>query len=334
MTQETLAIKKTRKPRTANIAAGNLQRQLETMGWSISHDANNDANNIRTTMTGNITAYTAYIQSAQAGILNFANADNAEHSKGRFKEIGAFHGVKTDTLERNLLGDMDLTAYQAAFEKIAKRGLSEKIEAKIGEIMPRRKRIMSEHDGDWSYDRQWEISPFDATRRAACQGKTITLIVNFAVSCMTDHAALENFGCFAWAICSLIESAGVGVNLVVRFQASDLSTSRSGDCDIQITIKKSDQYVEPTRIAAMLQTAAYRRGIFSFYAAVCDVTPGTPTVGDHCGSYPKSFAPIKNTAPGVLEIAPDVRRAIDETIEKEILATIAGSDFSEVAVAS
>jgi len=93
-----------------------------------------------------------------------------------------------------------------------------------------------------------------------------------------------------------------------------------------LRIKKCGEYIEPTRLAASLQSAFLRKGIFSFIAAIAD-TAGK-TVAINSGRPTQVYCPIKNVSDGTLEIAPCVSSAYDSEIIAEILRTITGTQAS------
>ena len=309
------------KPKdSANNPSADMLAALTAQGFSVARTGS------CFNVSGDLPAYINYIDAVKSGRLAFTIPANKDHATSRLTDRGEFYGAPYGMLRENLDGKMDMTLYDAAYEKLRVNDLSEKLQSALLLVNPRRKRIMSEHDGDWDLDRKWDIRPFQSTHKVLAHGRAIELVVHSAINCNSKSKDIEKYGALVWSVCNLIESCGITVGITLSYALREITKDNSIGMTASLRIKKCGEYIEPTRLAASLQSAFLRKGIFSFIAAIAD-TAGK-TVAINSGRPTQVYCPIKNVSDGTLEIAPCVSSAYDSEIIAEILRTITGTQAS------
>ena len=165
-------------------------------------------------------------------------------------------------------GFVDMQDFLKEKEKF--KDLYLKLNSEIAKISPMRKRRYSEHDGEWSLERQWEQAPFSNTYRTN-EGIKPTLKINVDFNFRGDVKSdkITKYGCFVWVIIDAIESSGITCE-VIQLKANDVSNYLSGDLKNKVKIarvftkiKDAGEYVDAASIARCFTSQFYRRGLFT-----------------------------------------------------------------------
>jgi hypothetical protein len=229
----------------------------------------------------------------------------------------SFAGGSMAKLRRSLSGDIEMAPFESARQKLANSDLMNKLRARLGQAAPKRRRINSEYDGEWDFDRRWESTPFAATTRPPAIVRVITIEAEFAMSGGADSEMIDRYGATVWALCSLIESYGIQARIVWRNSANNTSTDAIAT-DVRIEIKKPGEYLPPSFLAATFQSLFYRRMGFAMIVAACDLA------GKTCGGGLGSpiHRPAVEFLDGVLSLGPNVGRGYTDELEGAIMQAI------------
>lgn len=168
-----------------------------------------------------------------------------------------FCGGSYAILKGDLNGNADMEPFKRAYEELMESDILRKLMAETALMKPRRRRRMSEHDGEWDYDKRWELKPFQKCYRERSGTKRITLLALFTIRGHTSASTITKYGAFIWALAKIIEDAGVLVEVVYRQSA----TGTGGGTRIKsdIVVKRTDEYVPPQILAACFTPNFYRR---------------------------------------------------------------------------
>jgi hypothetical protein len=227
----------------------------------------------------------------------------------------------------DLSGKVDMKPFLKAREKFAKGKLAEKLKTSIALVTPRRKRIMSEHDGDWDYSRRYEITPFANTKRAMGAGRTIDLVCDFSISAYTTSEEIDRYGAMIWAISDLIEQAGVATNIIYRDRVTGMCSERKLAADIEVTVKRAGEYISPSVLASVFKSRFYRRVMFGLFSVIPELVNRRVCSG--LGRPVEDRARIEFSN-GKLVLNPLVIGATNDQVEEEILKAI-GAKLGAVA---
>lgn len=233
-------------------------------------------------------------------------------SRDRIEFKGGTHQELVDAME----GRIDMTPFLEAREKLEKSGLLRNLQAEVQKAIPKRKRFVSEHDGEWDLDRKWEISPFMNTTRALSPGRVIEIDASFSISAWTKSEAIDKYGAFVWAISDLIEQAGYKTRVTWFNLCQGVDKRRSFGNRLEIEVKKPDAYMSPSVLAAAFKANFFRRVGFAMLALTADVGSGEADCG--LGSPIAEREPIRYDK-GRIVVGPDSPQVDAATIEKVIL---------------
>lgn len=304
----------------------NLASQLQNIGFSL------DKKGRTIVLNSPISSMTKMITDIERG--SFSARKNMRRAQGFFKsesenddadnEGGSdkWRGGTVEDLKRDLLGGINMAPFIAQKTKLGSSQLLEKLLPKLAEVVPRRRRTMSEHDGEWDYSRRWEITPFAATKRALGTGRTVDINCHFAVDAGNKASQLNEYGTVVWAICDLIESAGIPVRVTCSYAVEDFTEGRlSYRCGVEI--KKPGSYLAPNALAAVFQSNFFRRVIFANMQLAGDLENDQTTFG--LGMPVQNNTPIEFTN-GQIVISPRVTGASADEISAVLLEEITGKE--------
>ncbi len=238
-------------------------------------------------------------------------------------------GGSFEELKNDLRGAIDMAPFLAARQKFAQSGLGKKLQSRLEGNVPRRKRGTSEHDGDWSLDRHWEIRPFYLAERQPTPVKSVTIVADFSVSAAGSAESIDKYGAMVWSIADFIEEFGVQTNIVYslagqgsgygKFEGKETAT----DYQIRIAVKRAGEYMAPNLLAAVCKTRFFRRTGFSWIASSADL--GGVKVCSSLGS-PKYFENRIQFKDGELFITADAASGYDAEVEREVLRAIGAKE--------
>lgn len=242
-------------------------------------------------------------------ILEFYERDEKEWCGGTTKDL-------SDDLE----GRIDMRPFEKARDKFEKSDLAQKLKERFEKCQPRRQRVKSEYDGEFNESRRWDITPFDGVMKAPGYGRSIDVIVYGSVSATTSAEELNAYGNMAWALIEVIERAGVNVRVSTRYQQIGYTDSRHGTLTVDVESKKAGEYLSPSLLAATFKSNFFRRAIFQQIALGADVIGAQVSYGLGRPHQPEKSIEFKE---GQLILAPRIRNAGFEEIERELLKAIA-----------
>ena len=155
----------------------------------------------------------------------------------------------------------DMAPYLQAKTELMRGGLFKSL-APVYEHRPKRKRVNSEYDGDFDFDRKWEIKPFSTTKQIKVPIPIIKINIFLGVNCGYSPESYNKYSALAWAVTQLIESHGV--NTEISYSSYAIG-SCNGSVDYYQTgiLKEATKYLSPQSLAYALRTSFLRRHIFA-----------------------------------------------------------------------
>ena len=157
--------------------------------------------------------------------------------------------------------------FKKTLAEFQKNKLEEKVKARI-DFSPKRKRSLSEHDGDWDFDKQWDIKPFSNSRKEMLPINVVDINVDMSISAGMSAEAINSYGALVWSVIQIIESIGIQANIYVINEGKGISDK--SDDRIQLCIKKAGEYISPISLATCFQSVFFRRAIFTGIVLAAD----------------------------------------------------------------
>lgn len=140
----------------------------------------------------------------------------------------------------------------------------------VQNFVNKRKRFLSEHDGDYVHERRFDINFMESARREKVLGNNLIKIK--AASGFFASTSFESINDYAREICELVnyfEAQGRSVELNLNYVKSGLWSYSGGQVEIDITVKRPDQYISKSDIYRAFSALFHRTigfGIFSMCA--------------------------------------------------------------------
>jgi hypothetical protein len=232
-----------------------------------------------------------------------------------------FCGGSKEELLKDLEGHMDMKPYQKAYDKLDETGLLSKLKTQGALGKPRRKRRMSEHDGDWEFDRMWELKPYQNTTRKQQVLKTVRIDCNFSCSGGTASTTIRKYGALVWAIARVIEDAGIQTHIVYCERAKNVGNHTN--VANRVTLKNPGEYIAPTFLAACFTANHYRRLGFALQALCVPVNDNDISCHSMGQAEP---GPALEFSDGVLTIDVKANHMSYDDVEKTVLEIIGGNN--------
>lgn len=184
-------------------------------------------------------------------------------------ENDRFSGGSVQLVEDAINGKFDQSPFLAARDQISKT-LAE-LQTLTSLTGKRRKRVVSEYDGDLNFERLYDIAPFDATRTENSGiARTIDVVVDFSFNCMVSAKAISEYGAVCWSVVDLLERSGIQCNVLLEFKAEQGAETKVETDAEKVTIrtqrllvKRADQYQDPMDLARCFTSWFFRRILFT-----------------------------------------------------------------------
>lgn len=272
------------------------------------------------------------------GLLQAARNEFREHCTNRDFNAEAIRlnhlGTSPNARNRNewtggayedLFKMPDMRLYEETRKKLEKSNVMKKVVQK-NNLVKRRKRSFSEHEGEWSMDRRWEIKPFSTATRLPTPVKFVDIYCYFNIHCGVGADEITRYGIALWAMNTVLETAGINTRVFYVQNANNVAEpGRNPGCDkrvhtnIKILLKEPSKYISPSALAKCLTSNFYRRVILSTMVAAVD--KANQNHADGLGQ-PKWDNKVIEFKKGELHVYPDVLNAGEINIEKALLDVI------------
>jgi hypothetical protein len=171
-----------------------------------------------------------------------------------------------DDLISDLNGSVDMKPFNDQYEKLKNTDIMSKLKTNAALGKPRRKRRMSEHEGDWDFDRMWELKPYQKCERKKQLLKTVKIEAHFSCSGGVDSWEINKYGGLVWAISQIIENAGIQTEVYYCESGIEVGIDKDTRVETKMLIKKPGEYLAPTFLAACFSSNFYRRLGFALQA--------------------------------------------------------------------
>lgn len=193
--------------------------------------------------------------------------------------------------------------FQRACEELERTGIKQALEQGQG-FKKRRKRVMSEHDGDYDMEKRWDATPFTTTTLAKKEFPVVELIFPIVNSGGTDHNSISRFGARCLALADLLEKAGYRVAITAENWCETGNPAESfrqamgklagkeepyiaGYCT-RYVIRSANDYGDIQSMALFGSAEFYRRAVFSLDYNACHyihAMDGPSRAKKVCGGY-------------------------------------------------
>lgn len=153
-------------------------------------------------------------------------SDLKQHASGSADT--SFYGMTGEAFVKELRGETRVIQrrFENAVEELEKTGLKQALEEGAA-FKKKRKRTMSEHDGDYDMERKWDTHPFATTVLSKKEFPIVELIFPIVNSGGTGHSSISRFGARCLALADLLEKAGYRVALTAENWCTTMRPTQS-----------------------------------------------------------------------------------------------------------
>lgn len=131
----------------------------------------------------------------------------------------------------------------------------------------KRKRHLSEHDGDFDFDRLWDVKLFNSTRTEPFDNRVI-VDVSFDIHCGYSAKDIREYGKLCYHVTNFIEEHGYVCDINIVLESNGLFTIKGQSTNENLTrinIKNSNEYQDNITICKYFTDWFYRRAIFNLW---------------------------------------------------------------------
>lgn len=160
----------------------------------------------------------------------------------------------------------DFKNYDEALKKLSTAKIWEKAIQSFAEVTVRR-RTRCQYDGEFDYDKRWDIEPFQRRSAKVQTRRVIKVCVKFAFSYGVDASSIEQFGAFVAAIVNLLETNGIMVGVDMSFVSKDHVDGDNSIFEGIVNVKKPDEYLPPGQLLKAMSPNFFRRAEFGIAIA-------------------------------------------------------------------
>jgi hypothetical protein len=225
-------------------------------------------------MASNAPALEEYYNVPGCNSHNEFDGDDSDH-----------YGMSAPNFARELRGEASkLQAnLEDARKELEKTGLKEALQENMVGMKKKRRRILSEHDGDWDLDRKWDAAPFMTTLMSRVEFPYIEIIFPINMNSGAGGKTIAKFNCRCLALAEVFESAGYRVAItgegwqqgILRAESdnnalyANLGGNGRGAGDgrevmlTRFVLREANEYGDIQSFAAYSSVEFFRRTIFS-----------------------------------------------------------------------
>ena len=231
-------------------------------------------------------------------------------------------GGSLSTLMEGLEGKIDMGPFNKAYQSFSDGKLSRELQHKVQDCIPKRKRRFSEHDGEWNYDRRWEVCAFQATHKVLTPARVVKIIADFSASCQAEGSAIDKYGAMVWAVSQLIEKCGIQTEIVYQNNSNCIDSGRSWSNQNTIELKKPGQYLAPSLLAGCFRSVFFRRFGIGLIEAAANCAGRNAAYGR--GKPKEQPHPVQYLKPDTLHLSPNAATGYDNELKDALLRAIKG----------
>lgn len=181
---------------------------------------------------------------------------------------------------KDLVGEhKDFSQYEKAVKQISTSKLFKSLADKF-DLTSARKRVRSAYDGEWDYDKRFDIEPFTRREVKANVSRIVKLNVNSSYAWTVSSDQINKFSGFISAIINLLERNGFLVELRVLNTGTNFVNGSGNTLQhSKVIVKKADEYMPLSKILKVLSSVWYRRAGFALIVSSAEVLDSQVSMG-------------------------------------------------------
>ena len=185
-----------------------------------------------------------------------------------------------------------------------------------------KRRVRSAYDGEWDYDRRYEITPFSKREKHNIKKKSLRLNIEMSFSCFVTTEQINDYGAFVVSLIKNIEKKGISIELCLTKTGRNCAQSASVDYQIINKIKDAGEYLSKNDLLKVFNSIYYRRIGFAEIVTAAEFAGDVASTG--LGSPMEfsrnfDFNGTKNTLSIFSCPSHDTQKDIVQLLEKELV---------------
>jgi hypothetical protein len=209
--------------------------------------------------------------------MNCLRTDNSNYltngyNKSQFREQ-VFGNTSQDiefkggTYEK-LFEDRDLNLYSKYKIELKNNSFYQKIQEKLIK-QNKRKRVFTDKDGDFDYDRRFDVAPYCSVIKAKVNKKVVDFYIHTGFSCAVSQETINKYAAIVCVLNDIFNTFGVSTN-IYNIKRTNSISSAGYNTTAKIKIKDSGTYSTTQTILKNIDSVFYRRALFSLIILASD----------------------------------------------------------------
>lgn len=210
----------------------------------------------------------------QSAYLNEGHNQSDMH--GAFSD-SRFYGMSSANYVKEIRGESSVLRGQVekAMEELAKSGVRESLEQEMIGARKRRKRVFSDCEGSYHYERRFDDAPFSRIVSNSKEFPHIELIYPIGMNCTASVEAISKFNARCLALADILEGAGYRVGIVAEgwslaIRSGSAATQRIGGASqsytysmTRVKVREANEYGNIVSYAPIACAEFFRRAMFA-----------------------------------------------------------------------
>lgn len=292
-----------------------IENFIEQLGFNISKDRDKKTKKTHYKLSGNLESVRKLLENRHKTL----KINNDAFTKDLERNDNEFCGGSFAKLKNDLEGKTDLTNFIKVKQNLLSKGFFSNIQEKLETLAPKRKRCLSETDGDYDHARKWDIAPYIGFTYAPSLTRTIEIDCDLCLPYSVSSDRIDAYAALCWAVSDIVESYGIQTRLVVSTESENFCESRNNELKTTICVKDFGEYVSQQSVAAAFQCNFLRRAIFASWNLAAEYA-GSVMAASRGRVIAKDRA-IRSQI-GRIELSPDVREGMTKELLEAILEAI------------
>lgn len=121
----------------------------------------------------------------------------------------------------------------------------------------KRKRCQSEIDGEFNFDRKWDLAPFDSTKKLPMPVKSVVVNCCFAAHSGIDFDQITAWGALCYGLIKILEDNGFSCE--VNIIKENRNSGGNGHLTSIYKVKSCGEYISEQNLAKYFHGSFYRR---------------------------------------------------------------------------
>lgn len=182
-----------------------------------------------------------------------------------------------------LFSDRSINEYEKIKKELKNNEFFKKIQEKLIK-QNKRRRVFTDKDGDFDYDRRFDITPFSSVIKQKVNKRVVDFNIHTGFSCAVDEKIINKYAAIVCVLNDIFNTFGVSTNIYNIKTTNNITkygmfVGNPPNITVKIKIKDSNTYSTTQTILKNIDSIFYRRAMFSLTILGADYVDKEVSIG-------------------------------------------------------